>query len=157
MGTGFLPARGSFMLDTIVVGMVLVCIIMIASISIVRFRKNHRLHRAIQTGLAIFLLIAVAGFEIDLNWFTKWRELAEPSPYYAGGWVHRVLWIHLLFAIPTPLIWAGVIVMAWRNYEDGYATEEIKRKHRISGRIAAGMMLMTAITGWVFYWTAFVA
>lgn len=156
MGTGFLPAR-LFMLDTIVVGMVVVCAVMIVSISIVRFRKNHRLHRVIQTGLAVFLCVAIVGFEIDLNWFTKWRELAAPSPYFASGWVYRVLWIHLVFAIPTPFVWAGVIFMAWRNYSDGYPTEEIKRKHRISGRIAAAMMLGTAITGWVFYWTAFVA
>jgi hypothetical protein len=31
------------------------------------------------------------------------------------------------------------------------------RKHRVLGWISAAFMLMTTVTGWVFYYTAFVA
>ena len=162
MPGGFLPARGSFMLDLVCVAMVLVMIVLPISIGLVRYRKRYRLHRALQLTTAAVLLLAVIAFEIDMRFVTDWRKLAEGSRYYESGWVDRLLVIHLCFAIPTPFLWLTIIAGALWNFRgltDQGPTGNAKTyayRHRILGRCGTAMMVMTAVTGWLFYWTAFV-
>lgn len=154
---GFLPTRGSFMLDFVVVAMLLVLAIMSFSIGLARFKQQYRLHKQIQILLAVVLLVTIVAFEVDLRLITKnWRELAEPSPYFPVG-VDVSLWIHLAFAIPTPFVWGWVIVQALRRFERDPKPNDYSSRHRLLGRIAAILMAGTAITGWIFYWLAFVA
>lgn len=144
------------MLDFVTVVMLLVIIVLGVSIYLVRC-KRHRLHKRIQLCTAAALFLALIAFEVDMRFVTDWRSLAESSPYYDSGVVDRFLYVHLCFAIPTPLVWIAVIWMALRKFKDGFDQGRDNRWHRISGRFAAGMMLMTAITGWGFYYVAFVA
>lgn len=153
---GFLPTRGSLMLDIVVCAMLLVVLVLAVSIYLVRRKRLYYWHRTIQVALASLLAIAIVGFEIDIRFFTDWRAAAEQSPYYATGWVDRALWIHLVFAIPTPFIWAFVLFGALRHFatiEPG----EYSRFHRRWGWIATIFMLLTTVTGWGFYYLAFVA
>lgn len=149
------------MLDFVTLAMLAVVIVLTLSIYIVRVKRNWRFHRSIQIATAIILTLALVAFEVDVRFITRWRELAEVSPYYESGWVDRCLAIHLLFAIPTPVVWVVVIVMALRKIKAESSSEsktgDLNRFHRISGRIAAGLMFLTAVTGWVFYYVAFVA
>ena len=153
---GFLPTRATLMLDTIFVAMFVLVLAMGVAIALVRFAKRYELHRKIQTTLAVVLLIAIVGFEIEMRFFVNWRELALASPFYASGTVDWMLLIHLCFAIPTPIVWATLIWRAYRHYDDqrlaGHAAW-----HRRWGRIAAGLMVMTSVTGCAFYWLAFAA
>ncbi|MCH2180452.1 MAG: DUF420 domain-containing protein [Mariniblastus sp.] len=154
--TGFLPSRGSLMLDTVVCAMFLVLLVLGISIYLVRSRREYRAHRAIQISLALILAVTVIAFEIDIRFFTDWRSAAEQSPFSASGLVDVSLWVHLAFAIPTPFIWAYVLfgaVLRFRPPEPG----SYSRFHRTWGWIASLAMLMTALTGWVFYYLAFVA
>lgn len=157
LANGFLPTRGSFMLDLVAVAMVIISIVMIFSIYQVRVRKNHALHRAIQLTTAIVLAVVLVFFEIDVRFFTDWKELARPSPFYESGTVHWCLGIHLFFAIPTPVIWGILLWVSLRKFKNGFEQGSFNRIHRIGGRIAAAYMLATAITGWMFYYAAFVA
>lgn len=158
MSTGFLPARGTFMLDVVVVAMFAVTAAMLFSVASVRYWRRRELHRAIQTALAIALLLVIVAFEVDMRLISPgWRTLARPSPWFADGWVDRMLWIHLMFAIPTPLLWAGIIWHASKHHDQGFADPAVRVRHRISGRAGVLMMLSTAITGWIFYWMAFVS
>ena len=157
---GFLPTRGSFSLDLIFVGMIVICGIMLFSILAVRLLNKPRMHRRIQLYLAMTLGLIVVLFEIDVRFLTDWRTLAESSAFYQSGWVDLTLWIHLLFAIPTPLIWVYVVYHALKKYHfsDGspkVTVAESNHSHRYWGRIAASMMMLTSTTGCVFYWFAF--
>ncbi len=148
------------MLDFVTLAMLGVVIVLAISIYLVRVGKNKHLHRSIQIGTAIILTLTLVAFEIDVRFITQWRELAEVSPFYESGWVDRFLAVHLVFAIPTPLVWAVVIFMAMRRFKHDLSAElttDFNRFHRISGRIAAAFMFLTAITGWIFYYVAFVA
>ena len=149
------------MLDFVALAMLAVVVVLALSIYLVRYKKNKRLHRTIQIATAVTLTLALIAFEIDVRFVTKWRELAQASPFYQSGWVDRCLWIHLLFAIPTPLVWGVVIYMALRRFKSDFSSEmagnSFSQFHRISGRIAAALMFLTAITGWIFYYVAFVA
>lgn len=157
MATGFLPARGSLMLDLVCVAMVAVTAVLLVSVGLARYGRRYRWHRFLQIGTAIVLALAVIAFEIDIRFFTNWRELAEASPYYASRWVDRLLWLHLCFAIPTPFIWGWVIYRALQKFPQVRPTADYAARHRLWGRFATVSMLMTAVTGWVFYWTAFVS
>ena len=157
LADGFLPTRGTWMLDFVVVAMAGISIVLAYSIYQIRVKKNPRRHRMIQIVTAIVLTFALIAFEVDVRLITTWRELAEPSPYYPSGMVDRCLLVHLLFAVPTPFIWGFVIWSALKNFKTGFRVEGYNRIHRIWGRIAAAFMYLTAITGWVFYYVAFIA
>ena len=145
------------MLDFVTLAMLAVVVVLTFSIYIVRAKKNFCLHRNIQIGTAVVLVLALVAFEVDVRFVTKWRQLAEVSPFYDSGIVDWCLNIHLCFAIPTPIIWAAVIVMALRRFKTGFSQGAFNRFHRITGRVAAAFMYLTAITGWIFYYVAFVA
>jgi putative membrane protein len=153
---GFLGTRGSLMLDVVFLAMFAVVPAMAVSIFLVKFRRQYALHRGIQTTLGAVLLVAVLAFEIDMR-IHGWRARAEPSPYFAGGGVHRVLYVHLFFAIPTVVLWAYVIIDAWRKFpstplpgkHSPPPPGKNSSRHKFSGWIAAAEMTMTAVTGWV--------
>ena len=127
------------------------------SVYTVRVKKKAGLHRTVQIGTALVLLLAILAFEIDMRFVTDWRELAKASPFYESGAVDCTMWIHLMFAVPTPFVWAGVIIWSWRKFKTGYQQGSFNRTHRILGWLATILMMMTALTGWVFYYMAFVA
>lgn len=160
MSQGFLPTRGSWMLDFVFVAMFAIVPLLLGSIYLVRVRRRYGAHQRLQVGLALVLLVAVAAFEIDMRFFTDWEQLAAASPYYEpDAWcpVWIALVIHLLVAVPTPLIWAFVLVRAWRKFPHPAAPGSHSRSHRFWGWTATWAMILTAITGWIFFWLAFIA
>lgn len=159
---GFLGTRASLMLDVVFVAMFAVVPVMGVGIGLARFRQNWRQHKAVQLVLAGVLLVAVAAFEVDMQLLTEWEVRAEPSPYFstAAKWssmAGRALLIHLLFAIPTALIWIYVVSGALKHFPKPPTPSNYSQRHKFWGRLAAAGMTMTAITGWAFYWLAFAA
>ena len=157
---GFLGTRGSLMLDVVFLAMFLVVPWMGLSIYLVRYRKKYDLHKWMQIVMGVVLLLAVGAFEVDMRFFNDWEQLAEGSPYYVKGtwdavWIS--LAIHLCFAVPTPLIWIFVIVRAVRQFPSPARPSKHSSQHILWARIAAILMTLTAVTGWVFYYLAFVA
>jgi putative membrane protein len=176
---GFLGTRASIMLDVVFLAMFAIIPVMSWSIWLVRHRRQYALHKRIQLGLGLLLAVAVGLFEIDMRFISGWRDRAEPSPYYAAasdpgpvqtlifkewlqlnevpGWVVTSLGIHLVFATTTALLWIVVIVRALRNFSIPPAPGAHSKAHVFWARLAAWDMLLTALTGWTFYWLAFVA
>ncbi len=157
---GFLGTRGSFMLDFVFLAMFAVVPLMGISIYLVKYRRQFQLHRRIQITLGLVLLLAVVAFEIDMR-INGWKHLAEPSAYWVDGswndWIDYGLMIHLLFAVPTPIIWCVVIGKAMRRFSNPPEPNEYSKSHTFWAWIAAFAMTMTAITGSIFYWLAFAA
>lgn len=153
---GFLGTRASFMLDAVCVGMVLVMFILSRSIRQVRVHRNFQLHKRVQLGLAALLAVVLTAFEIDIR-LNGWQERAsgelEGTPTQA---VFTALWIHLFFALTTVVLWITVIVLALRRFSNPPLPNEHSTFHRRFGWLAAIDMLLTTITGWVFYVMAFV-
>jgi uncharacterized membrane protein YozB (DUF420 family) len=157
---GFLGTRGSLMLDLVFVAMFLAVPVMLWSIAQVRYARRYVLHARVQTGLGILLALAVVVFELDVR-LHGWRHRATSSRYWQDGrWNDAIDWslaIHLLFAIPTPVIWTLVIVQAWRRFPRPVCPSSFSRRHRWWGRLAAVALFMTAATGCIFYVLAFAA
>jgi len=152
---GFLPTRGSVMLDAVAVAMMAITVGLGISVWLVK-SKRFTWHKRFQVVMTSLLLLVIVAFEIDMQVFTNWRELAEPSRFYESGAVHASLTTHLLFAIPTPFVWTFVLVQALRRFPQPPHPSEYSNSHKLWAWIAVGMMLMTSITGWIFYVLAFV-
>ena len=89
-----------------------------------------------------------------------WKPRAEPSPYFVKGeWctVWYSLAIHLSFAVPTLFLWIAVIVRALLLFPSPPTPGLHSKAHKLWGWIAALGMTDTAVTGWLFYYLAFVA
>jgi hypothetical protein len=156
---GFLGTRASLMLDVVFAAMFVVVPVMAWSIWQVRRHRRYVLHKRVQLALAAVLLIAVLAFEIDMRFFTDWEELARPSPFFASpvNWVRISLAIHLFFAVPTACLWMYVVWHALRYIPNPPRPSEQSARHKRWAWLAAWEMLGTAVTGWVFYYMAFVA
>ncbi len=153
---GFLGTRASLMLDVVFVAMFAVIAVMGWSIFQVRFRNRYALHKWVQLGLAAVLFIAVAAFEIDMRLY-GWEERASGE---IGGSANAVVWkalyTHLIFAISSALLWPVVIFRACRQFPAPPSPNHHSRSHIFWARLAAIDMLLTSVTGWVFYVLAFV-
>jgi hypothetical protein len=156
---GFLGTRASLMLDVVFLTMFAVVPAMGFSIWLVKYRRRYLLHKRIQIALAALLLTAVLAFEIDMRLFTDWEELAFNSPYFSGpvNWVKTALVVHLCFAVPTTVLWIYVTWHALRYIPNPPRPSQHSAHHIRWARWAAWEMLGTAVTGWLFYYLAFVA
>jgi uncharacterized membrane protein YozB (DUF420 family) len=159
---GFLPfGRGSLMLDVVFLAMFVVVPLLLVSLWLVKFRRNYQLHKTLQLAMASVLLVAVLLFEIDIR-VNGWEHRAEPSPYFdaAHKWTCVAgvsLIVHLSFAVPTLVLWIVVVVQALRKFSRPPAPGPHSRWHARWATLAAAGMFLTAVTGWLFYWLAFVA
>ncbi len=157
---GFLGNRASFMLDVVFLAMFVVVPVMGWSIYQVKTHKRYLLHKRVQLAIGLVLLVAVTLFEIDIR-MNGWRERATASPYYSEIWsvglVNWSLWIHLVFAISSTVLWIFVIVQALRKFPSPPLPNEYGPRHKFWGKLAAIDLSLTALTGWIFYWLAFVA
>ena len=157
---GFLGTRASLGTDLVVVAMMAVVPIMLLSIAAVRFRGAYRGHRNTQITLATALLICIVAFEVDIR-MNGWMDRAEASRFYVPGrwndWIEYSLAVHLGFAVPVCFLWGAVIYRALRHFSRPPEPGDHSASHRFWGRLAALWMCATAVTGWTFYWIAFVA
>jgi uncharacterized membrane protein YozB (DUF420 family) len=155
---GFLGTRGSFMLDLVVAAMFVTVPILCGSIFLVR-RRAYQAHKRIQLSLACVLLATVVAFEAEMR-FVGWQDRATASRYWSTGpfndWVDYSLVFHLLCAIPTFVVWAWVVWKALSNFPVPPHPTDYSRSHRLWGRLAVIGLLGTAVSGWVFYWFAFI-
>jgi uncharacterized membrane protein YozB (DUF420 family) len=154
---GFLPgSRASIMLDVVFLAMFAVVPVLGWSVYQVKYRGRYLLHKRVQVAMSLILLVAVGLFEVDVR-LNDWRPRAEASPYMHNGVIDIVLPIHLVFAISTFVLWAFVLIQALRKIPNPPGPCAYSPTHIRWARIAAIDMCLTAVTGWTFYWMAFMA
>jgi putative membrane protein len=153
---GFLGTRATFMLDVLVLAMGLVVVVLAWSVYQVKYRRRYALHKWVQVGLGLVLLAAVIVFEVDVRMY-GWEERAAGQ---LGGHAPTYVWvalaIHLVFAVSSSVLWPVVIIRALRNFPSPPVPGPHSRFHVPWARAAAIDMFITAITGWTFYYLAFV-
>jgi hypothetical protein len=153
---GFLGTRATLTLDLLVVAMFGVVLVLGWSVYQVKYRRRYQLHKWTQLTLAAVLLVTIALFEIDVR-LHGWLDRAvgrvgdAPSPA-----VWYALYVHLVFAVTTVVLWPVVIFLALRHFPSPPRPAVHSRVHVPLARMAAADMVLTAVTGWIFYWLAFV-
>ncbi len=144
------------MLDVVSIAMFIVVAVMCWSIFQVRYHKRYKLHKQTQLALAATLLLVVFAFEIEIRIY-GWEDRAAGS---IGGSpapsVWTALYTHMVFAISSACLWPLVIYRASRQFPTQPVPSTHSRSHVFWARIAAADMFLTAITGWIFYYLAFV-
>lgn len=157
---GFLGTRATFMLDVVVLAMVVLLPALAWSVYLAKYRRQYAWHKSVQLTLGIVLLVTVVLFEVDMR-LNGWRDRAAGSPYSSADgsfdWVMTSLAVHLFFAVTSAVLWLLVIVRGLRSFANPPAPGPHSAWHKRYGMLAAIDMAMTAITGWIFYWLAFVA
>jgi uncharacterized membrane protein YozB (DUF420 family) len=143
------------MMDVVTLGMVAVVPLLAWSLYLVKARRAYASHGRIQKALGLTLLVVVTLFELEVR-FHGWREQAKPSPYF-GTVLFPVLYVHLFFAVSTSLLWIYTLAAAWRGFGRAMTPGPHSPAHRRVAPIAAAGMFCTAVTGWLFYYLAFVA
>ena len=154
---GFLGSRASIMLDVVFLAMFLVLPVLAWSIWQVRSKRNFALHKKVQLIIAFVLLVTVVAFEVDMRWISGWTDRAKLSPYWESGVVRTSLAVHLVFSASTAALWLYVIIGALNKMPKPPAPCDYSARHKFWAWLAAIDLLLTAITGWIFYWLAFVA
>ncbi|MEV4125823.1 DUF420 domain-containing protein [Nocardia sp. NPDC049707] len=153
---GFLGTRASLMIDALILIMVVVVVALAWSVWQVKYRSRYRLHKFVQVPLGISLLAVVVIFELDIR-LNGWQDRAAGV---VGGTVPTAVWIalgiHLACAISSVLLWPIVIVRAVRSFGSSPKPGPHSSWHKPWARVAATDLVLTAITGWVFYVVAFV-
>lgn len=161
MQDGFLGYRASLMLDFVVCALAALVPLLLVSI---RLAKSGRYlaHRTMQWGLAMTLLVAVAAFEIDVQLVHGgWEQIVNrpDMPERRTGAeltaIRQMLWVHLVFAISTPLLWIATLVLAGRGFSTPPMPGKHSSVHKKLGWLAALDLVATSVTGWVFYYMAF--
>jgi hypothetical protein len=132
-----------------------VVLVLVWSVYQVKYRRRYRLHKWTQLTLAAVLLVTIALFEIDVR-LHGWLDRAGQPGSEPSAAVWYALYVHLVFAVTTVVLWPVVIFLALRNFPNPPQPAGHSRVHVPLARLAAADMVLTAVTGWVFYWLAFV-
>ncbi len=147
-------SRAPFIIDLLAYLIVMIIPLQLLSYMLVRWRRTYRFHKWMQIGMGVALGLVLLVFEIEMR-LIGWRRYAEDSPLY-DSWVLPALLLHLIFAIPTLLLWIATIYGALKNFPSSPKPSKYSIIHKRLGRLAAWLMLATALTGWLFYYLAFV-
>jgi putative membrane protein len=153
---GFLGTRAPLVLDVLFLTMFVVVVVLGWSVFQVKYRRRYRLHKWVQIVLGVVLLAAVIVFELDIRAHGWQERSAGTIGGEASSTVKTALSIHLVFAVTTVILWPIVIVRALRNYPNPPAPSLHSPWHVRWAWIAAMDMVLTSVTGWIFYWLAFV-
>ncbi|HEX3601988.1 MAG TPA: DUF420 domain-containing protein [Lacipirellulaceae bacterium] len=153
---GVLGTRAPLILDVLCLAMLVVVIVLAWSVYQVKFRRRYSLHKWTQITLAAILLTTVILFEVDIR-LHGWEDRAAGQlGGHAPAAAVTALYIHLVFAVTTVLLWPTTIILALKNFPNPPMPGPHSRIHVPLARVAAIDMLLTAITGWIFYYVAFV-
>ena len=159
---GFLGYRTSFMLDFVVCALVIIVPLLLYSLWLVKVKRAFTKHKWLQLALGVILLFAVGAFEIDLQIVHGgWENIVRKSHPDDAALAAKVsearpyLWVHLVFAVTTPFLWFTTLVLAFRRFPSPPAPGEHSRTHKTLGWLSTLDITLTAVTGLVFYYVAF--
>lgn len=153
---GFLGTRAPLIMDVLCVAMLFVLIVLAWSVYQVKVHRRYTLHKWTQISLATILLVLVILFEADVRMHGWQERSAGQLGGHASAAALTTLYVHLVFAISTTILWPVTIVLALRNFANPAMPGPHSKIHVPLARIAALDMLITSFTGWTFYWVAFV-
>lgn len=149
------------MLDFVVSALVLVVPLVIYSLYLVKIKKNYLAHRNVQILLGVVLLAAVSAFEIDMRMQGGWQEIVAKRETPLSGeqlaQVKQLLYIHLFFAITTPVLWIVTMVLALKKFPSPPVPTNHSKVHKVLGWSATIDLVITSLTGLFWYYTAFIA
>lgn len=164
MKHGFLGYEASLMLDVVVCALVLVVPWLLFSIYTVKVKRNYALHKTLQLALAVVLTLAVTAFEVDMQFIHGgWENIVNKNPEAPRrspeelATIRILLYVHLCFAVTTPVLWAVTIALALKRFPNPVAPSQHSSLHKKLGWLSTVDLTLTSVTGLMFYYMAFIA
>jgi hypothetical protein len=164
MKNGFLGFDASFMLDVVACALVLVVPWLLFSIFTVKVQRNYTFHKNLQLALAVVLVLAVGAFEVDMQFIHGgWENIVNKNPEAPRrsaeemAKILTVLYVHLGFAVTTPVLWAVTIALALKRFPTPAGPSAHSPLHKTLGWLSAIDLTLTSATGLLFYYLAFIA
>ena len=160
--TGFLGYPTTFMLDFVVCALIVIVPLLLWSLWLVRVRRNYLAHMRLQIALGVILLAAVTAFEVDMRLHGGWQNILSQQQLADAAFKTKVsgvrpwLYLHLVFAVSTPFLWATTITLALRRFGTTPVPGTHSRLHKLLGWASAIDITLTSVTGLWFYYLAFV-
>lgn len=153
---GFLGTRAPLILDVLCLAMLVVLAVLGGSIYQVKRHRRYELHKSIQITLAVFLLLVVTIFEVDIR-LHGWQERAAGKlGADVPSRVFLAMYVHLVFAVTTVVLWVATIVLALRRFPKPLLPGPHSRMHTCLAWLSTIGMALTTVSGWTFYIVAFV-
>jgi putative membrane protein len=153
---GFIPfSRGSFMLDLVAVAMFAVLPAVAIGVNLVKNKRNFESHKKVMLGISLVLGVAVFLFELEMR-MVGWKDLAEPSPYF-NTYLFTALGVHLVCSISTTFLLSATVLLALRKFPNPPGPNGHSSLHKTLGGLSATGLMLTSVTGWTFYYMAFIA
>ena len=115
---GFLGTRAPLMIDVVCLAMIGVVVVLAWSVYQVKVRRRYQLHKWTQITLGAVLLVVVILFEIDIR-LHGWEERAAERHRRTirRQVVYTALYVHLVFAISTVILWPITIASGGRKFQ----------------------------------------
>lgn len=148
-------SRAPLMMDVVALAILLVVPLLTYSLWLAKHRRNYQRHKQMQVIISIALAVVIVAFEIEVR-SRSWRQFAAASPYLTT-WLDPIFYLHLCVAVATSIIWIVALVTALKRFPSPPRPGPFSASHKTLGGLAALGMYATTITGWTFYWVAFLA
>src|SRR3954453_21182860 len=113
---GFLGTRAPLMIDVVCLAMIGVVLVLGWSVYQVKIRRHYQLHKWTQVTLGAVLLVVVILFEVDIRlhgWEEREANAIAGRPPQA---VYTALYVHLVFAVSTVILWPITIDLAVTSF-----------------------------------------
>lgn len=161
MADGFLGYKTSFMLDAVVCALLTVVPALLYSIYLVKYQHRFHLHKKLQVILGVVLLLTVGAFEVDLQivhggWENIVAKRVVPLTADQFSFVQILLWIHLVFAVSTPVLWGFTLGYAIKRFPSPPVPGDHSPLHKKLAWASTIDITLTSVTGLIFYYFAFV-
>jgi putative membrane protein len=154
---GFLGTRADILIDIVTLSFIIILPVLAFSWWLVRQRNDYSNHRRIQLYLGITLGIVVGIFEYDLSTSGGIFEITKGGVYEGTAVLNWSIYIHVVLAILTTLIWIGLIIMSLIKFGKPPRPNAFSRMHRFFGRTGMVTMIGACVTALPLYYFGFVA
>ncbi len=151
---GFLGTRGDLLMDLVILSFIVILPVLIYSWMKV-CAGAYQMHKRIQVSLGATLAVAVILFEIDIRLAGGTFAIIAESPYADSWWLEAIFYVHLIIAVMTSLIWAGLIYFSLKRFPSPPHPDVFSATHKRWGTIGMVTMILTGLTAYPLYFFGF--
>lgn len=152
---GFLGSRADLLFDLIMVSILGIAPTLVISWRLAR-QGAYTAHKRVQIVLTLVLTGVLVLFELNLKSKGGFYALTRDSRF-ADTWVlPTCLFVHLLFAVSTAVIWISLLSVSIVRFSTPPLPNDFSRAHRFWGRLAIIDLLLTAVTAVGLYVIGFI-
>lgn len=146
-------SRAPLILDVVSLGMLPILLLLAYSVYSVKYEKNYKKHGKWQVFLSTLLAVILVAFELAIRLF-GWREQARASAYF-DTLVFPVLYVHICIAASCFGFWLTTLIYALKHFANPPKPNKHSNTHKKLGMTTAALLLLTSLSGWLFYILAF--